>query len=72
MVRYSTLDDQRLEFKLQEKFDQLKIQIAEDQGINLTALSFQMGIDQAKIPTNMGKATGGSMMGGRTGSMMPG
>ncbi|CDW81219.1 vacuolar assembling sorting protein vps16 [Stylonychia lemnae] len=64
MVKYSTLQDNELEIRLQEKFDQLKIQIAEEQGINLTSLSFQLGINAANLPTL-------AMSGGRTGSMMP-
>ena len=37
MIKYSSANDQELEFKLQEKFDQLKIRLAEDQGYNVQA-----------------------------------
>ncbi len=35
MIKYSKCSEQELELKLQEKFDQLKIRIAEDQGIDV-------------------------------------
>ena len=43
MVKFSTLTDSDLELRLQEKFDQLKIQLAEDQGISTSTYQFQMG-----------------------------
>jgi Vps16, C-terminal region len=42
MIKHSKLSDQELEFKLQEKFDQLKIKVAEDQGINTSILQYNM------------------------------
>ena len=42
MIKHSKLSDQELEFKLQEKFDQLKIKMAEDQGFNTAAIQYNI------------------------------
>jgi len=55
MVKHSALPDSELRVRLQEKFDQLKIQIAEDQGINLQQLQFQLKINAADVPSLTGR-----------------
>ena len=42
MIKYSTLSDHELENKLTDKFDQLKIKIAEDQGYNTSILQYNI------------------------------
>ena len=51
MVKHSSLPESELRVRLQEKFDQLKIQIAEDQGVNLQQLQFQLRINSASVPS---------------------
>jgi hypothetical protein len=42
MIKHSQLTDQELEMRLTDKFDQLRVKTAEDQGLNTAAL-FNMG-----------------------------
>lgn len=51
MIKYSKLSDQELEFKLSEKFDQLRIKMAEDQGLNPQMLQYNIsggGLSQSQ------------------------
>lgn len=43
MIKYSKCSEQELEIKLQDKFDQLKIKIAEEQGFDISSLQYNVG-----------------------------
>lgn len=43
MIKYSKSSEQELEIKLQDKFDQLKIKIAEEQGFDISSLQYNVG-----------------------------